>query len=361
MKRLPASPEIHADGRPPGVAAPTLREQRQAAESISLPAVVGTIASQAALFIGVLYYFGWVRTHASLGYFGVDPSLIGYSTPDYVLRSINVTFLPIVYAAITAVVLFGFHRFVVQPTLNRVETDPPRPSDTSSNGIESGPPLRAYRVFIRLVGYARTLGDDGGRTQRVARWFAGGAETVAGGLSLVVIIGVFFQTQVGVPLGLILPVLLLASISLFGYVAYLRSRYPEQLGRTPRALPGDHPSRVQSLFLLSLGLLAILWAVSLYGDQVGTRIASEFAAHRLPNESEVVVYSTARIALLGPGVAVTEITQPGTKYRYQYTGLRLLAHSTDKYLLLPIGWQRGRDRVFLVRDDDSIRADIVVR
>jgi hypothetical protein len=85
--------------------------------------------------------------------------------------------------------------------------------------------------------------------------------------------------------------------------------------------------------MLSLSLFASLWAVSLYGDRVGTRIATSFVCH-LPHESEVVVYSTAQITLLGPGVVVTEITQPGTKYHYQYPGLRLLAHSTDKYLLL---------------------------
>jgi hypothetical protein len=181
---------------------------------------------------------------------------------------------------------------------------------------------------------------------------------------MVVIVGVLFPAQVGVPLGLLLPVLLLACVSLFGYVAYLRSRYPEQFGTTMRVLHADPPFQVQvqvqALFLCSLGLLASLWAVSLYGDQVGTRIATDFAT-RLPNEPEVVVYSTARIALLGPGVVVTEITQPGTKYHYQYTGLRLLAHSTDKYLLLPMGWKHGRDRLFLVRDDDSVRADFVVR
>jgi hypothetical protein len=355
VNRLSAPTEIHADSAPL-MSPPALREQGRAAEATSPLAVVGTIASETALFTGVLYYFGWVRAHASLGYFGVDPGLVGFSTPDYVLRSINVAFLPFFYAAIAALMLLGLHRFVVLPTLDRAGADSPQPPDTSGNG-DSGRPYRAHQVFIRVVSYPLTLGDDGRGTRRVVRWFVGIVETVAGGLGLVVIVGVLFPAQVGVPLGLTLPVLLLASISLFGYVAYLRSRFREQFASTMRSLRGDPPSRVLSLFLLSLGLLASLWVVSLYGGQVGIRIATDFARH-LPTESEVVVYSTERIALLGPGVVVTEITQPGTKYHYQYTGLRLLAHSPDKYLLLPMGWQRGRDRVFLVRDDDSIRADI---
>lgn len=361
MNRLPAPTEVHADSASLDAVTPALQEQRRAAEAKSLLAIVGTIASETVLLTGVLYYFGWVRAHASLGYFGVDPGLVGYSTAEYVLRSINVAFLPFFYAAIVALVLVGLHRFVVLLALNRAGADLPRPPDTSSGGIDPGRPLLAHRIFIRLVGHAQALGDDGRRTRRGMRWFVGTAQTVAGGLGLVVIIGVLFQEQVGVTLGLILPVLLLMSISLFGYVAYLRWRYPEQLARTMHALRGDPPSWVQPLFLLSLGLLASLWAVSLYGDQVGKRIATDFEAHRLPNESEVVVYSTARIALLGPGVVVSEIAQPGAKYHYQYTGLRLLAHSTDKYFLVPMLWRHGRDRVFLVRDDDSVRVDITVR
>jgi len=60
-------------------------------------------------------------------------------------------------------------------------------------------------------------------------------------------------------------------------------------------------------------------------------------------------------------VVVTEITQPGTKYHYQYSGLRLLLHSSDKYLLLPVGWQYEQDRLFLLHEDDTIRVDITTR
>ncbi len=357
MTRLPAPEGVHADNASLDGAVPVTGEQRRAAEASSLLALVATIVSETALATALLYYFGWVRAQTSCGYFGVSPGLAGLSTPNYVLRSINVTFLPLIHTAIAGVLLLGLHRVVVLPVLDWAGSDSPRSPGASGSGTDPGRRHRAPRVFLRVVGYARMLGND---RRRVIRWFVITAEAVAGALALVVVIGVLLPTQVGVPLGLILPLLLLASVTVIGYLGHLRSRYPEQLARTRRAPRSTPASRAQALGLRSLGLLASLWAVSLYGDQVGTRIATDFAAG-LPDQSEVVVYSTARIALSGPGVAVAEITQPGTKYHFQYTGLRLLAHSADKYLLLPRGWQHGRDRVFLVRDDDSVRIDIAAR
>ena len=80
-----------------------------------------------------------------------------------------------------------------------------------------------------------------------------------------------------------------------------------------------------------------------------------------PSNLRLSFTAAERIAIFGTGVEVAEIAQPGSRYRYQYSGVRLLTRSADKYLLLPVGWQRGRDAVFMVRDDDSIRVDIAAQ
>lgn len=152
-----------------------------------------------------------------------------------------------------------------------------------------------------------------------------------------------------------MPSLLVASVALLGYVVHMRSTHPDVLDTTPPPYP-----RAQALVLLALGLLGALWAVGLYADQVGTRMATEIVAD-LPDRSAVVVYSVERIAIAGTGVEVSEIAQAGSRYRYQYSGIRLLARSTDKYLLLPVGWQQGRDRVFLIPDEESIRIDVAAQ
>ena len=89
----------------------------------------------------------------------------------------------------------------------------------------------------------------------------------------------------------------------------------------------------------------------------GERIAGNIASG-LPTAPEVSLYSVKRIQLTGPGVTVEEIRQDNSRYRYQCRGLRLLARTRDQYLILPAGWQKGRDSVSRVPDDDTVRIDI---
>ncbi len=253
---------------------------------------------------------------SALAYFGLDTSLVGYNTPDYLLRSINVAFTPFIRVALAALILLGLHRLLVQRALEM---------------------------------------PAGSWGQRAGRWIIAAARMVAVILAAAVIIRMLVPGQIGWPSGLALPLLLVTSVTLLGYVVHVRSTHPDALATTP-----PPHTRAQALVLVALGLLGALWAVGLYADQVGTRMATDIVAD-LPERPAVVVYSVERIAIAGTAVEVSEITQPGSRYRYQYSGIRLLTRSADKYLLLPVGWQRGRDRVFLVRDDDSIRIDIAAR
>lgn len=337
---MSASTEVPADGGSP------IRDEAPAKPAASgvvnvpgLLTIVGTITSQTVLITGLLYYFGWARAQASLAYFGLDTSLIAYGTADYVLRSVDVAFRPFIGVAFTGLVLVGFHRLVV---LSALET-----------------PAQS-------------------RTQYVAWWLITGSEIVAAALAAIVIIGLLIPTEVR--LGVVLPLLLIVSVALFGYIAYLRAAHPEasatrpwRLGRPSFDSSNNHALSscvavprsnsyplVQALALLALGLLGALWAVGLYADRVGTRLSRDLVAG-LPNRAAVVIYSTERIAIAGNGVEVSEIDQPGSRYRYQYSGIRLLVRSDDKYLLLPVSWRRGRDRVFLVQDDETIRIDVAVQ
>lgn len=158
----------------------------------------------------------------------------------------------------------------------------------------------------------------------------------------VVIIRILVPDWVGWPSALVLPLLVIASVALLGYDVHLRLTYPDTLATRSPPYP-----RVQALTLRTLGLLGALWAVGLYADQVGTRTATDIVTG-LPEQPAVVVYSAERIAVSGTGVEISEITRPGSRYHYQYSGLRLLTRSAGKYLLLPVGGQRGQDRLFLL-------------
>lgn len=319
MIRSEGAGEVHALGGSVLRRSPSLQAaQRPASRRPSAFTIIGTITSQTAVIGAVLFYFGWVRTHALFAYFGVDPTLISYGATDYILRSVNVAFPPLIGAACVALVLFGVHCVVVLPTLERA---------------------------------------NDGWAWHALQWVVLGAQALAIGLITVGIIGVLIPGRVGVPLGIALPLLLVFATITLGYTAHLQSRYPGLLGRM-RVSSRTVSSQLQRTVLLTLGLLASLWAVTFYANNLGTQIAAAWAAH-LPAEPTTVIYSTNRIAVFGPGVQVTEFNQPGTKYHYQYSGIRLLARSNDKFLLLPVGWQRGRDSIFAIRDDDSIRVDFI--
>jgi hypothetical protein len=336
-------------------------EQRTVMDQNGMLTIIGAITSQAVLITALFYYFGWVYIHSFYAYFGIDTNLLGYSTVDYLLRSINLTFLAFMYLAFTVLALLAFHRLVMMPALTEGQVGSPRLSNAVTGGVNGSaitwlvrPALS--RVLDLIVRWVRALGCWRLRPSS-ARWIIAILRALAIGLVLVVFTGIAFPERFGVPLGLLLPLFLMFSVSTFGYLAYVRSKYSN--AHTATARP-PAPSRVYILTLLALGLVAGLWAVSLYGDQVGTRLAADFVAE-LPDQPGVVIYSTERIALNGPGINVSDIAQSSTKYHWQYSGLRLLTHTPDKFLLLPAGWQHGRDRVFLLRDDDSIRIDIIPR
>jgi hypothetical protein len=47
------------------------------------------------------------------------------------------------------------------------------------------------------------------------------------------------------------------------------------------------------------------------------------------------------------------------RYRYRYTGLRLLIHAGGQYFLLPRHWVRGRDSLVALPQDGDVRLEIV--
>ena len=76
---------------------------------LSLLQVAGSIAAPVTVVTGLLYYFGWVRAQSLYGYFGVHVSLLGFTTADYLLRSIQSMFVPLAAGALVAVLALRAH------------------------------------------------------------------------------------------------------------------------------------------------------------------------------------------------------------------------------------------------------------
>ena len=269
----------------------------------------GAVASQVALATALLYYVGWARSHATLGYFGIDPALVGYSTADYVLRSLSAAFAPVIVVTLVGLGLLLLHRNVVKPRVH-------------------GGGRFVRRVLV--VGFV-----------------------LAGVLAAVVCVRLVLPDWLPIPRGLMLPVSLLLAA---GSIAYLDHLWTLSRPNDPSA---ESPTRARALALLGVVLLSGLWSLAVYAQGVGEKRAERIVAG-LRAAPAITVYSTSPLAIHGLGVQKAKIGVDGDRYRHAYTGLRLLTAGNGKTVLLPVGWRRG-ESVFVLSDDESVRIDVAAR
>jgi hypothetical protein len=72
----------------------------------SLAEVVASIAGAAAVLSALLLFFGYESTSAYYGYYGVPVEVLGLSPTDYLLRSPDSLFEPLVWATVAAFVIY---------------------------------------------------------------------------------------------------------------------------------------------------------------------------------------------------------------------------------------------------------------
>ncbi|MEV0339308.1 hypothetical protein AB0H49_09800 [Nocardia sp. NPDC050713] len=281
--------------------------------AFALLPLLGALASQVAFLTGVLYYFGWAYSRAFFGYFGVPAGTLGFSTQDYVLFSVGTMFVPLLATLLAILVLLAARRL------------------PAWHALVSGRPRDTLRWWVRAFALAGTL------------------------LIVAVAVLVYVPTPFAAPLSVEAPFLLIAGAAMIGYASWLRWRYPTVLGvrRTPRTV-----MQVRTIALVAVAMIGYVWAVAAFAERKGHDDAVHQEAVRFVDRPAIVVFSVDRLGIEGSGAQVGELTEPNGRYRYVYSGLWLLARTSDRYYLLPQQWQAKRDRVFVLEDNDSIRIDI---
>jgi hypothetical protein len=264
---------------------------------------VGQIGASTAVLTAMLFYFGWARTNATYRYFGVDLSLLKFSTGDYVLRSVNSVYKPLL-----AIGILGLAGALV------------------IDAVASGEPgAKTAAVVIR-------------RTATVL----GAALLLTGGIGLVV-----------AGEALAVPAALVAGV---GALLYARRLAPTSA--SPAAGEQRARSRIDYL-LVVLVVITGFWALSLYAQHVG----SERARHLLADPttmSLVVIYARDQLDLDAPGITSAGVSSPSSTYHWRYGGFRLLIHNDGKYFLLPARWKRGRDPVYVIPEQSAVRFELRV-
>jgi len=289
-------------------------EREAAGAGFSLPPqlvqILGAIVAPTTLLTALLYYFGWSHAYWFCDYFGVNSTVLGFTTTDYLMRSVDALFVPMTVAACAALLAVWGHSVL-------------------RSRLAAGSRPRALRF---LVPGALALGGV----------------LLFGGFLSIFITTVLSKHLVAAPLSLGFGVLLIV------YVIHLRQLTGD---RRPDAGNGRGWVAVAEWAVVFVLIsLSLFWAATDYSAAVGRSRASDFVAG-LPSYPNVVIYSEHSLSLHAPGVRQVRCPDADTAYRFRYDGLKLVLESGDQYLFLPSQWTPARGVAILIPRTDSMRLE----
>lgn len=284
--------------------------------------IVSLVVAPTTLVTALLYYFGWSSTGAEARNFGLEQSLLGLSTTDYLLRSVPPMFWPLSLLVLVVVLALLLHLALMR------ELQDPTPLMQ-----------RWLPIGIGLLGLISLW-------QGVAAPFTIPSAVADYG---------FTRSQV----------FLAAGIALISYAGYLWDRLRVATKqRHPWVETSPWAARGLVVFPILLILLFLFWAVSDYAADYGRTRAKEVEG-KLDERPSVTVYSAKRLYVddsgntsSNAGVHEDPLPQSDGAYRYRYQGLRLLTRSNGRYFLLPENWSPRHPVTIVLLDSDTIRVEL---
>jgi hypothetical protein len=270
-----------------------------------LLAVVSSIGPPVTVISSVLVFFGWIKADAEAKYMGLNVSLFGYTTQDYVFFSLSSLSIALIFLFVVGISCMVLDRWLVR----RMKDPGARPR------------------IRRLAGAAIIVGI-----------------LVAGAALLLVAL----QPGRG---SLYAPYVITAGVLLTAWAGrlYGLARAGEPVARSIEQRVG------QGALLFGLVALLLFWAAADHAQDVGRRMAMDIEQHvdALPRAE---LYSARPLAI--DSQAVTEATL-GTEAApvYRYDGLRLLAVSGGNLFFLHDGWTAQNGSVVVLPNDNSVRIE----
>lgn len=276
---------------------------------------ITSIVAPTSVVTSLLFYFGWVRTSVQAADMGLDDSLLGYSTRDYILRSIDAMFWPLVVAVMTALGAIAVHVWL-----------------TGWAGDGSGP---GHRRFLRPFTWAAAIAA----VLCMASGIVGARRTDPSRL-------VFLAS----------PLVLTTGIVVAAYSAHVRKRFlrPRAAVDRPVGELGQLQLVASSLAVVLL-FLSVFFTVDRYAHVKGRELAVRFISG-LRYQPDVTVYSARRLHLQAP-VTETDLGDDGSAYRFSYSGLKLLFRADHSYFLRPS--DESEPLNIVIRETDWLRLEFV--
>jgi hypothetical protein len=281
---------------------------------------IGALVAPTSAVTALLYYFGWTRSHVEAHRLGLDESLLGYSTQDYLLRSISSMLAPLIVGLLAALAALTFHAFVLAWAHRR------------ATGAGEGP---------------------GGKASPPLRWLAGSLAAV-GLMAVVFGLGGDRVDKPSAALYMAAPVAVTVGIALLAYAVALYRRvfavrHPGSTWGTPPSYDWLAVGAVVMLLLVSL-----FWDVGRFAAVKGNDLARQVEATLL-EQPGVILYSQKRL-YLQPPVVETRLDPENAAYNYAYSGLKFLFRADGKYFLRPAD-ERSRVNI-IIPDGLDIRLEL---
>ena len=261
---------------------------------------IGSVVGPTSAVTALLYYFGWTRASYEATQLGLDQSLLGYSTQDYLLRSLSSMLTPLVIGLVAALGGFGFDTLVTA-WARHLDAEAGSPAtDRRRRKL-----LRALVAAVVAVGLGLlAFGAAGTQVRRPTQ-------------------ELYVASPVGVTAGILL---LVYAVNL--YRRFFTVRDPEA-----KTTPFGVANPVVSAAIVMLLLVSLFWNVSHYAVVKGHSLAALVEA-RVPSRPGVVIYSEKRLYLQAP-VVESRLEAENAAYNYAYSGLKLLFRADEKYFLRP--------------------------
>jgi hypothetical protein len=290
--------------------APTSAAEAAPSPLSSAVSVITTLGPPLTILTALLLYFGWDRSDEQARAMGLDVSQFGFTTQDYVIRSISSLYVPLLAIAGLAIGWLVLHARL-------------------SKAVAFAEPAR--RRTLRIAG------------------------RITSGIGLAAAVTALVLALFGLGNSLFVPLVLAAGVALARYGGWLTGVATD----VPHAAePAAWQRALRSLLVGALVTLALFWELSIFAGVVGRGYAQQLAASvtTLPHAT---AFSTTPLGIEAPGVVEQAIPVPpgapeGTP-RYRTTGLRLLVVSGGRMFLLHDGWSPQHGTVVVLPDGPEIR------
>ena len=273
--------------------------------------VVGLFVAPTTVIASVCYYFGYVSTRKYFAYFGIDTDAVGFTSSDYVTRSVRALFVPVITGLLISAALLWAGAY-----LRRV--------------VQSGNRNRA-----------RTLG-----------WMA----VAVGAVSMAWAILSLTRPQWAlIHVDALTPVALGLGAALLGLGTWMltSSGAPDGAGLLAAA-------RRASLVVVAGAIVpALFWITDIFAASYGEDQAKITTAGLWSQQSSVVLDADASLYLpVPPGqIKVTvppPAADPAAKPKFlRYQCFRVLAVHGDRWILVPARWTPEYGYAVIVTPDSS--------